>query len=73
MWWTLFFGVERVKEGLRKLDFGLQFAQREIPKYNSRIREWYLKVKDIVYRLEDLFEDIELPSYGWVIWLSLFI
>ena len=55
-----FFGVEMVKEGLRKLDFGLQVAQREIPKYNSRIREWYLKVKDIVYQLEDLFEDIEL-------------
>ena len=38
-----FFGVEMVKEGLRKLDFGLQVAQREIPKYNSRILEWYLK------------------------------
>uniref|UniRef100_A0A7N2LVT9 Uncharacterized protein n=1 Tax=Quercus lobata TaxID=97700 RepID=A0A7N2LVT9_QUELO len=55
-----FFGVESVKVGLRKLDFGLQVAQREIPKYNSRIREWYLKVKDIVYQLEDLFEDTEL-------------
>ena len=55
-----FFGVEMVKEGLRKLDFGLQVAQREIPKYNSRIREWYLKVKDIVFQLEDLFEDTEL-------------
>uniref|UniRef100_A0A7N2LV42 Uncharacterized protein n=1 Tax=Quercus lobata TaxID=97700 RepID=A0A7N2LV42_QUELO len=55
-----FFGVERVKEGLRKLEPGLQVDQREIPKYNSRIRDWYLKVKDIVYQLEDLFEDIEL-------------
>nr|POF24946.1 hypothetical protein CFP56_16119 [Quercus suber] len=57
-----FFGVERVKEVLLKLEPGLQVAQREIPKYNSRIREWYLKVKDIVYQLEDLFEDIELQG-----------
>ena len=48
-----------VWRGWRRV-YGLQVAQREIPKYNSRIREWYLKVKDIVYQLEDLFEDIEL-------------
>nr|POE97111.1 hypothetical protein CFP56_55455 [Quercus suber] len=43
---------------------GLITAHREIgsgARKNKRpFREWYCKVKDLVYEVEDLFEDIEL-------------
>ena len=58
-----FFYVERVKECLLKLLPGLITAHREIgssSKNKLPFREWYCKVKDLVYEVEDLFEDIEL-------------
>lgn len=54
---------ERLKEWLLKLLPGLITAHREIgssSKNKLHFREWYCKVKDLVYEVEDLFEDIEL-------------
>ena len=54
---------ERLKECLLKLLPGLITAHREIgssSKNKLPFREWYCKVKDLVYEVEDLFEDIEL-------------
>ncbi|KAF3948290.1 hypothetical protein CMV_025693 [Castanea mollissima] len=58
-----FFYVERLKECLLMLRPGLMTAHREIDsssKDKRPFREWYCKVKDLVYEVEDLFEDIEL-------------
>ncbi|GMY38358.1 putative disease resistance RPP13-like protein 1 [Fagus crenata] len=55
------FYVDEVKKYLLMLQSGLDIAYRVILKENRESsREWYYNVKETVYQIEDLFEDIEL-------------
>ncbi|GMY38357.1 hypothetical protein FCV25MIE_33601, partial [Fagus crenata] len=57
------FCVDEVKKYLLMLQSGMDIAYRVILKENrERYRECYYNMKETVYRIEDLFEDIELEN-----------